>query len=488
MVQRTRVVETKSPDGGYGWVVVLATVVINIVIGVVFFSIGMILLEFAEYFDKTIEEVAMIASVFGAVNCMSGLLAGKLTEKYGSRVTVIFGGFLCTTGVLLSTMARNLYILYITYALLVGIGSGLSFVPAILLISKYFERRHGFANGLAYSGSAIGMLAYPPVGHLLIECYGWRGTLFITAGLSAQIVVCGALMKPVNCDKPCKKRVSTPPPALPRDGPSSTLSSDEPSRRSCESRKTLKTGSLHHHENSKFKSVVSDVQGVQNRKRYIHLENSKSYNLSKAVSILGLRLFVDNPTFTVIVVAQFLEGFGFSAINAHLFARTVSSGVSKLNAAFLITIFGACSLAGRICHGFLVDFKIISAAHFLGIAIVTFGIFVLLNPLINVYAVLLIFSAMLGLSSGIYTSLIPISIKECVGEKNMAIAIGWDYLIMGFGYLVGPLFTGWIYGKTENFDVAFFITGSVLIISGLMITLAPSVKSCNRRRNENSDI
>ncbi|XP_077977839.1 monocarboxylate transporter 14-like [Glandiceps talaboti] len=95
---------------------------------------------------------------------------------------------------------------------------------------------------------------------------------------------------------------------------------------------------------------------------------------------------------------------------------------------------------------------------------------------------------MIGLSSGTYQCLIPIAIKECVGEKDMPVAFGWDYFAMGIGFLCGPIFTGWIYGQTHNFDVAFYITGGVSMVSGLLIVLAPKIGSRKRKQNDEENI
>lgn len=61
-----------------------------------------------------------------------------------------------------------------SYGLLVGTGAGLSFPPTVYIVTSYFVRLRGLANGLCISGSAIGSIILPPVLRLLLEAYGYR--------------------------------------------------------------------------------------------------------------------------------------------------------------------------------------------------------------------------------------------------------------------------------------------------------------------------
>lgn len=52
-------------------------------------------------------------------------------------------------------------------------------------------------TGIAAAGSGIGTFVFAPLTEWLLEHYLWRGTLIITAGLLFNIVVCGALYRPL---------------------------------------------------------------------------------------------------------------------------------------------------------------------------------------------------------------------------------------------------------------------------------------------------
>ena len=52
--------------------------------------------------------------------------------------------------------------------------------------------------GISLSGVGFGTFVYPFILDILIDTYGWRGSLLLAGGLSLNICVCGALMFPIN--------------------------------------------------------------------------------------------------------------------------------------------------------------------------------------------------------------------------------------------------------------------------------------------------
>lgn len=61
-----------------------------------------------------------------------------------------------------------------SYGVLVGTGAGLAFPPTVYIVTSYFVKRRGLANGLCMSGSALGSIILPPVLRYLLETYGYR--------------------------------------------------------------------------------------------------------------------------------------------------------------------------------------------------------------------------------------------------------------------------------------------------------------------------
>lgn len=124
----------------------------------------------------------------------SGPIGSALVDRYGCQSMTIIGGIICTIGLASSSYVKSIGVLYLTFGVIGGLGLCLCFVTAVVSIAFWFDKRRTLAMSLAASGTGFGTAVYSPLATWLFREYGWRGTLLITAGLFANICVCGALM------------------------------------------------------------------------------------------------------------------------------------------------------------------------------------------------------------------------------------------------------------------------------------------------------
>ena len=80
------------------------------------------------------------------------------------------------------------------------------YLPAVVMVGYYFDKRRAFATGIAVCGSGIGSFIFAPLGELLISQYGWKGALWIVGGICLNGTVCGALFRPLKKTKTVKDR------------------------------------------------------------------------------------------------------------------------------------------------------------------------------------------------------------------------------------------------------------------------------------------
>ncbi|KAJ8972063.1 hypothetical protein NQ317_010932 [Molorchus minor] len=187
--------EARPPDGGWGWMVVLASFVVNLIADGITFSFGVIFVEFLKYFGENRGTTAWVGGVFMAMPLLSGPIASFLTDRYGCRRVTVFGAILACTGFVISSTANSMTVLCITFGILAGFGLSLCYVASVVIVAYYFDKRRSFATGLAVCGSGIGTFIFAPFIQWLLDEYGWRGTTLILAGLFLNLVVCGALMR-----------------------------------------------------------------------------------------------------------------------------------------------------------------------------------------------------------------------------------------------------------------------------------------------------
>ncbi|XP_029178947.1 uncharacterized protein LOC114946561 [Nylanderia fulva] len=187
--------EARPPDGGWGWVVVAASFMVNLIADGITFSFGVIYVEFLNYFGGGKSRAAWIGSLFMAMPLLSGPVASFLTDRYGCRKVTVAGSILATAGFVVSSYAKSMALLIFTFGIVAGFGLSLCFVAAVVIVAYYFDKKRSFATGLSVCGSGIGTFIFAPVTQYLLAEYGWRGTTLILAGLFSNLAVCGCLMR-----------------------------------------------------------------------------------------------------------------------------------------------------------------------------------------------------------------------------------------------------------------------------------------------------
>ena len=96
----------------------------------------------------------------------------------------------------------------------VGIGFGLTYLPSIVIVGFYFDKRRALATGLAVCGSGIGTFIFAPLSAFLLDTYGWQGANWIISAIILHGVFLGALYRPLETVvSRAPPRPESPPPA-----------------------------------------------------------------------------------------------------------------------------------------------------------------------------------------------------------------------------------------------------------------------------------
>lgn len=177
----------------YGWVIV-AVVFVTMGVGVNART------AFSLFFPPILAEFGwdrgVTAGAFSFGFLVSAILSptlGRLMDRRGPRLVMEMGACLMAAGLVLATLVRQPWHLYLTLGVLVGGGSVcLGYTGQALFLPNWFVRRRGLAMSLAFSGVGVGSIILLPWLQVLIGRSGWRAACWALA------VIVVALLIPLN--------------------------------------------------------------------------------------------------------------------------------------------------------------------------------------------------------------------------------------------------------------------------------------------------
>lgn len=108
------------PDGGWGWVVVFASFMSNMIVDGIIFSFGAFLKPISKEFQVTEAHVALVGSLMSGFYLIAGPFASAVANRYGFRVVAIGGSILGAAAFAASYFAPNVNYLYVVFGVLGG--------------------------------------------------------------------------------------------------------------------------------------------------------------------------------------------------------------------------------------------------------------------------------------------------------------------------------------------------------------------------------
>jgi MFS transporter, OFA family, oxalate/formate antiporter len=110
-----------------------------------------------------------------------------LVDRFGPKLLISVGALMAGGSWVLAAQAQSLTMLYVTYGVIGGIGTGIIYIGIIGLMVRWFPDRRGLATGLAAAGYGFGaVFTSIPIGNM-IKSVGYEHTLLVW-GVAQAIV------------------------------------------------------------------------------------------------------------------------------------------------------------------------------------------------------------------------------------------------------------------------------------------------------------
>jgi MFS family permease len=202
------------PESPFAWLIVGAVFISLAVIFGVSYSFAAFFESFAAEFAAQRADVSGIFGICGLCIFILGAAGGMLADRFGPRIVCSAGMLFIAGGLWWTSLASALPSIYLSYGLMVGLGTALVYTPAIASVQPWFRERRGLAAGIASAGIGAGTLLIPAlIARLLLE-QSWRVAMRETAIGVLLIGLCATawLQRPVA--NPSQKTTARPGMAL----------------------------------------------------------------------------------------------------------------------------------------------------------------------------------------------------------------------------------------------------------------------------------
>ena len=341
------------------------------------------------------------------------IMSGRLTDKFGPRITVMLCGVILGSGYLLMSRTSSVVQLYLFYGLMTGIGTSSGDVSLLSTVARWFVKRRGLMTATVKVGTGTGQVIMPLVTTLLIAGYGWRHSVIILAIIAmVSIIILAQFLK--------------------RD----------PGK------------------------IGLQPYGAVNP------TGNNSHIADEGFSLHEIR---HTRQFIMLCGILFALWYSTSNIMIHIVPHALDLGFSPTRAAAAASIIGGASIFGRLVMGVTGDRIGIRRALVRCFLILVVTLVWL--QFATDYWSLYLFAAVYGFSHGGFFALSSPLVAELFGMKAHGEIFGTGLFIGQIGGAMGTVIAGHIFDVTGSYHIAFMIAAALGVIGlVLSVLLKPLVK------------
>ncbi|XP_050394886.1 monocarboxylate transporter 10 [Patella vulgata] len=413
--------EFTPPDGGWGWVVCITSLWVNGTVFGILNTFGILYVSMREKYAKDDPSISFKTSWVGSVctgmTFLMCMIASIFSDQIGIRKTAAFGATLGTIGLIGSAFVEQLELLYLTYGLILGLGSAFAYSPSLVILGHYFKKHMGLVNGIVTFGSAIFTIGLSLALPLLLEEVGLKYTFLFLSGLYVLLFGCVLTWKPMI------------------------------------------------HSESALAGIALSTESVYN-----HCNSFCTWTRK----YLNVRIW-RNRGYVVWALSCGMSLFGYFVPFVHL-VKHCKDLFPDANGNYLVMCLSITSGVGRIVCGKLADMPCVNRIRMQQGAFAIFGVATLCIPFADNFYGLIAICLVMGLCDGLFICLIGPIAFDLVGPSGASQAIGFILGIFSVPLSVGPPLAGLLYDSLGSYKIAFHVSGIPPIVGALCMFFIPRTK------------
>jgi MFS family permease len=312
---------------------------------------------------------------------------------------------------LLTSQTSSLWQLYITYGLLLSLGTGAVYPVVNSTTSRWFERKRGLALGITTSGGGGGAIVMAPFATYLITHFEWR-TALIVMGFVSWLVVAMISM----------------------------LMRKEP-------------GDM---------GFLPDGANVERATQGIHDNGALPAGFS-------LRESFRVGNFWFLWFVWLFLSFSVHLIFVHVVPYAVDMGFSLMDAAGIVSMVGGLSIMGRVVVGRISDVAG-RRPPAIACALLLVGAFLWLIGARELW-MLYVFAIAFGFLWGGLSTMVTALIGDVFGMRSIGVIMGTMSTGWALGAAIGPAIGGYTYDVSGHYVTAFGTAAAVLLVATFLAAL-----------------
>ena len=386
------------------WLIATAGVVMQVALGAVY-AWSVFRVPLSDAYGTGVSAVNTTFSIAILALGFAAFFGGLWMNKSGPRIVALSAGVLYGAGIFLASFAQpSLWILYLTYGLMAGIGIGLGYIVPVATLIKWFPDKRGFITGIAVAGFGAGALVTAPIAKQLVSGVGLFPT-FAILGILYLVMVVGAALFMKN-----------PPEGWTPEG-------WEPEEE----------------ESGERTGVDYELGGALKTWQWYALWALLFLNVTAGIAIIS---------------------------EADPIAQEVS-GAAPWLAAWLVSIISVGNAAGRFLWAWLSD-AIGRKWVFLVMFLLQAALFFLLPVVGASFVMLAILSFIIVSCYGGGFGTMPAFNADYFGSKNVGMIYGLMITAWGFAGVLGPQLISIMYDATRSYAGAFYILAGIMLVSSIV--------------------
>lgn len=181
---------TSLQDSRYSWFRLFISLVLATIGGIGLWAPVIILPTIQADFavDRAGASVPYTATMIGFA--LGGLLMGRISDKFGIVVPMVFGALMLTCGMFIAAWAPNYWVYVFAQAIPIGfLGCAPTFGPLVADVSLWFQKRRGIAVAIVASGNYLAGTIWPPILTWITQNHGWRSAYVFLGVLTICVML-----------------------------------------------------------------------------------------------------------------------------------------------------------------------------------------------------------------------------------------------------------------------------------------------------------